>query len=255
MNNFLKLISKNEEKIKVLFILYAIYCSIKIGVSWDEKYYQIIGKINLDYLLSFGAIDENFFSKYRYSTMYWSLASLISQIAPQKFSIEIFHLINTFFGLLTIVGVYQVIKKIFNKKIAKISSILLFFTPFFFGHLAINNKDIILAFSHIWIIYYIWKYSLREYNFKIKIFILLKLSLLSALGTGVQLFFLGSLLPILLIFIINLFFFKNRNLKVIILDFLIYLTLFYIVLMVFWVDAHENIFLQPFNFFISILIE
>ena len=113
MNNFIKLFSKHEKKIKILLILYALYCSIIIGVSWDEQYYQVIGKINLDYLLSFGLIDEDFFSKYRYSTLYWSFASLISQIVPDKFNVEIYHLINTVFGLLTIVGLYQVVKKLY----------------------------------------------------------------------------------------------------------------------------------------------
>ncbi len=255
MSNFIKLFSKHEKKIIISLILYAIYCSIVIGVSWDEKYYQIIGKLNLDYLLSFGIIDEGFFSKYRYSTFYWSIASLIGQIVPQKFSVEIYHLINTFFGLLTIVGLYHIVKKLFNKKIAKISSILLFFTPFFFGHLAINNKDIILSFSHIWIIYYVLKYSIDELNFKTRFIILIKLSTLSALGTGIQLLFLGSLLPIFLIYFINLIFFRKRNFKLIIFDILIYLSLFYIILLLFWVDAHENIFTQPLVFFIKLFSE
>ncbi len=253
MKNFIKLLSKNEEKIKIFFVIYAIYCSLKIGISWDEAYYQVIGKINLNYLLSFGNIDENFFSKYRYSTLYWSFASLISQIVPSKFSVEIFHLINTFFGLVTIVGVYQVSKKIFNKKIAKISLILLFFIPLFFGHLAINNKDMILTFSHIWIIYYIIKYSFNEYNFKNRFFILLKISLLSAIGTGIQLFFLGSLLPVFLFFLFYLLYSKKRGFKKIIFDFIIYLILFYSILLFFWVDAHENILTQPFVFIKDIL--
>ena len=152
MEKFIKLFFKHETTLKILLILYAIYCSVTIGLSWDEKYYQIIGKINLDYLLSFGLIDENFFSKYRYSTLYWSFASLVSQIIPQKFNVEAYHLINTLFGIFTILGLYHVIKKLLNRQIAKLSSIFLFFTPLFFGHFAINNKDIILAFSHIWII-------------------------------------------------------------------------------------------------------
>ena len=103
MNKFLKLLSENENKIKVLLIIYAFYCSIVIGISWDERYYHKIGEINLKYLLSFGLVDEDFNLKYRYSTLYWSLSSLLSQVLPDKFSIEVHHIINTFFGyLLTI---------------------------------------------------------------------------------------------------------------------------------------------------------
>ena len=154
MNILAKLYYKYENKIKFLLVLYALYCSIKIGLSWDEQYYQLIGKLNLNYLLSFGLIDEHFFSKYRFSTLYWSLASFISQMFPQKYSFEIYHLINTIIGLFAIIGLYKIIKRLFNKQIANFSAILLFFIPFFFGHLAINNKDMIITFSHIWIIYY-----------------------------------------------------------------------------------------------------
>ena len=249
MKNILQLILKYEDKIKVLLILYVLYCSFIIGVSWDEKYYQIIGKLNLNYLLSFGNIDENFFSKYRYSTFYWSFASLLSQVVPKKFEVEIYHLINSTMGLFTIIGVYQVVKRLFNKKVAKIAGVLLFFIPFFFGHLAINNKDIILTFSHIWIVYYLLKYLDKNYYFKIRFVLLLKLAILSALGTGIQLVFLGSLIPIFFIFLLINFYFKKRNLKNFVYDFLIYVFLFYAILLMFWVDAHENIFTLPIVFF------
>jgi len=255
LNILAKLYSKYENKIKFLLVLYALYCSIKIGLSWDEQYYQLIGKLNLNYLLSFGLIDEHFFSKYRFSTLYWSLASFISQMFPQKYSFEIYHLINTIIGLFAIIGLYKIIKRLLNKEIANFSAILLFFIPFFFGHLAINNKDMIITFSHIWIIYYILKYSFKNYDFKNRFYILLKLSVLSALGTGIQLFFLGSLLPIFIIFLIYLVNFKKKSFKSIVYDLFIYLILFYGILLLFWIDAHENILVQPFIFFIKIFSE
>ena len=186
---------EQERKIKFILITYTIYCAYIIGTSWDESYYHEIGKINLNYLLSFGIIDEPFQYKYRFSTLYWSISSLISQIFPNKFNLEIYHIINASMGLMTIVGLYKINKILFNKFIAKISSYLLFFIPFFFGHLAINNKDIILAFAHVWIIYYVYKYSFTNHELKKKILLIFKISVLSALGTGVQLLFLGSLIP------------------------------------------------------------
>ena len=136
-------------------------------MSWDEKYYHKIGEINLKYLLSFGMVEENFDQKFRFSTLYWSLSSLLSQLAPEKYSVEIHHVINTIFGLLIFIGVYQVTKQIFNKSVAKISAFFFYFCfPFFFGHLAINNKDIIITFSHIWIINYLIKYSVKNLYFK-----------------------------------------------------------------------------------------
>ena len=251
MNKFLKFLSEKEVAIKILLILFSFYCAITVGMSWDEKYYHKIGEINLNYLLSFGMMEESFDQKFRFSTLYWSLSSLLSQLAPEKYSIEIHHVINTFFGLLIFVGVYQVTKQIFNKSIAKISAFFLFLLPFFFGHLAINNKDIIITFAHIWIINYLIKYSIKNLNFKIKIKTLFKLSILSALGTGIQLLFLGSLAPILIIFFTYLILIKKKRLNKILLDFVIYFIFFYFILVLFWVDTHSNVIILPFSFLID----
>ncbi len=220
-------------------------------MSWDEGYYHKIGEINLNYLLSFGLVEENFNQKFRFSTLYWSLSSLLSQIAPDKFSIETYHVINTFFGLMILVGVHQVVKKIFNKSIAKISVSFLFFLPFFFGHLAVNNKDIIVTFAHIWTIYYLIKYSVKKFDFKNKIIILSKISILSALGTGIQLLFIGSLVPILIIFLVYLVFYKKKKIIEIIYDLTVYFIFFYLILVLFWVDTHSNIFVLPYSFFLD----
>ena len=249
MNKFFKLFEKHESKIKFLLIIYAIYCSFIIGLSWDEGFYQEIGKINLNYLLSFGLLDESYFSKFRYSTLYWSLSSLITQSFPSSVAVEVFHLVNTIFGLLTIIGLYKVVKKLLNKQVARISSLILFFTPFFFGHLAINNKDIILSFSHVWITYYIIKYSFKEYFFNKRFIILFKIATLCALGTGIQLLFLGSLLPIIFVFIMYLLLNKIKDYKKFLGDFALFFIIFYFILILFWVDTHENIFTKPLEFF------
>lgn len=253
MKKYFTLLIEQETKIKILLIIYTLYCSFNIGMSWDESYHQKIGDINLKYLLSFGQIDEPFFSKYRYSTFYWSVLSFINQMFPQKFNLEIYHILNSFFGLMTIVGLYKLNKILFNKSIAKISSIFLFFIPFFYGHFAINFKDIILAFAHVWIIYYIYKYIFFDYRFKKKLLIIFKISLLSALGTGVQLLFLGSLIPVILIFMMIVLFFKKKSFKILLTDFILFFFLFYFVLVLFWVDTHDNIIKLPFEFLIKTL--
>tara|TARA_Y100000992_G_C21267917_1_gene495003 strand:+ start:840 stop:2309 length:1470 start_codon:yes stop_codon:yes gene_type:complete len=216
-------------------------------MSWDETYYHEIGEVNLKYLLSFGQINEAYLMKERFSTLYWSIASFINQIFPKKLELEIYHLINTFFGLMTIVGLYKINKILFNKEVARIASLFIFLTPFFFGHFAINNKDIILAFVHVWIIYYIYKYTFSNYNFNKRIYILIKMSLLAAVGTGIQLLFLGSLIPIILLFLIILLFYKKIKITVILFDLIIFLALFYSLLVLFWVDIHSNILFGPFE--------
>ena len=111
MNKLIQLLAEHEKKIKILLVLYVFYCAIILGTSWDEKYHQLIGEINLKYLLSFGLIEENFYQKFIYSTLYWSFSSLLAQIAPDKYVLETFHLINAFFGLFIFLGVYHVVKK------------------------------------------------------------------------------------------------------------------------------------------------
>lgn len=256
MKKYLTLLQKKEEIIKIILIIYTIYCAYNIGMSWDEGYHQEIGKINLEYLLSFGLINEPFLYKYKFSTLYWSISSLISQIFPKDYILEVFHIINAFFGLMIILGVYKINKILFNKSVAKIASIFLFFTPFFFGHLAINNKDIILAFAYIWIIYYTYKYTYFNYNFKKKLFLIFKISLLAALGTGIQLLFFGSLIPVVIIFLTIILLNKVKTLKVLLVDFILFFIFFYFILVLFWVDSHSNIIQMPIELLIkSFMIE
>ena len=51
---------KKNNQIIILFLtfLFAAYCAIKIGASWDQKADLLIGKVTIDYLFSFGKIDK-----------------------------------------------------------------------------------------------------------------------------------------------------------------------------------------------------
>ena len=73
----------------------------------------------------------------------------------------------------------------------------------------INNKDNIIAFSHIWMVYLILRYlrkqEIRKKADKYVIF----LGLLAALATGIQLTFLGSQIPIFLFLLVEIFFLKK----------------------------------------------
>ena len=99
-------------------------------------------------------------------------------------------------------------KELFNKKVGQIVFLLLFFHPTFFGHMAINPKDTIIAFSNVWSTYLILKY-LKNQNFdeKRNQYIIL-LGLCVGLGLGVRIAFLGTLIPILLFAIIDISFLR-----------------------------------------------
>ena len=90
----------NTKKQILLFFLFifAVYCALTIGQSWDEKTGLLIGETTLDYLLSFGAIDNEILYRENYSAIYWSLLYLITKVFPSHYEIEVSHLVNLFFN-------------------------------------------------------------------------------------------------------------------------------------------------------------
>ena len=158
--------NKTKQKILLFFLFYfTIYCAIIIGQSWDEGAELHKGKVTLDYLFSLGEINNK--SSYReyYSPIYLSLLYLLTKIFPAQYQIEASHIINLIFSISVIFGLGKLSKELFNEKVGKLSFLILFFYPIFFGHMAMNNKDIILALSHVWIIYLIFRY-LKMQNIK-----------------------------------------------------------------------------------------
>ena len=235
----------------VLLIAFSIYCSLTIGQAADEQYPLVQGKITLDYLFSLGKIDKDIIYREYYASIYWSLLYFVTEIFPTKYQIEVSHLINLIFSLGVIFGIGKVSKELFNKKVGEIIFIILFFYPVFFGHMSINNKDTILAFSHVWIIYLILRYlkkqSIREKASKYTI----SLGLLAALSTGIQLIFLGSQIPIILFVLIEIFLLKkiiNKHFskKKFLYDLIKCFIIFYSTLLLFWIDVHQNILIYPF---------
>ena len=248
---------KTKQKILFLFLVcFSIYCALTIGKSWDEGYHLIQGKVTLDYLLSFGKIDKDLFYREHYSPIYWSLKYLFIQIFSYKYQIEASHLVNLIFSLSTIIGIGKLSKELFNHKVAKLVFLVLFFYPVFFGHMAFNSKDMVLAFCHVWIFYLVIRY-LKKQNIKDKTnYYIIFLGVLTALATGVQLFFIGTLIPIFLFILIEIFFLKkfisnNFSKKKFYIDFCKIFLIFYFLLILFWIDTHPNILVLPFNFLLE----
>ena len=184
--------SKKKQIILLFFLfLFSLYCAVTIGQSWDEQFHLLQGKITFDYLFSFGRIDKDIFYREFYSPIYWSIQYFFTQIFPSKYQIESSHLINLIFSLSAIFAIGKVSKELFNKKVSKIVFLILFFYPVFFGQMGFNPKDTILAFCHVWIFYSILKYLKNQTNKYVA-----NIGILAAMGTGIQLFFLGSLIPI-----------------------------------------------------------
>ena len=253
----LKKFSSKSHKILLFFLLvFSIYCALTIGKSWDEKFQLYQGKVVLDYLFSLGNMDESYYLREHYAPIYWSFKYLLTQILPFKYQTEVSHLINIIVSLSAIVGIGKLSKELFNQKVGKIVFLVLFFYPIFFGHMGFNDKDIVLAICHVWIFYLVIRY-LRKQDIKDKasnytIF----LGILTATATGVHLIFLGTLIPIFLFLLVEIFFLKkliikNFSKKKLYIDLIKSFLIFYFLLVLFWIDTHSNIFLLPFNLFLE----
>ena len=243
-----------KKKITSLYILiaFAIYCSLIVGLAWDEQNAFESGKITTDYLLTLGRVDKYIVYREYYSTIYWSLLYIISELFPSKYQDEIGHLINLSFSLGALFGTGKLARVLFNKDVGRLTFLVLFLFPIFFGHMAINNKDTILAFCHVWIIYLVLKYfKKQQIKEKSKKYIIL-IGLLVATATGIQLLFLGSLIPLFVfiiveIFLLKKFITKEFSRKIFYIDLIKCFLIFYLILMIFWIDAHSNILISPVN--------
>ena len=258
MKSLIDYIAKNKNIFIFILFIYAGYCALIIGQSWDEEVHINQGKIVLNYLFSFGQNDEKIIYRENYSSIYWSISYFLTKIFPIRYEVEISHLINLSVSIFAIFGISKLCKEIFNKDIGRISFLILFFFPVFFGHMAINSKDTILAACNVWIFYFLVRY-IKNQNIKKKLLpYIYSIAVLAAIGTGIQLVFLGSLLPVIFflsldIFILKVFAKKNFEYKRLFIDILKCFFVFYSLLILFWVDAHTNIFIQPYKFLIATL--
>jgi len=242
--------------ILLILVAFSVYCSIKLGETWDQHDNLLRGKITLEYLLSFGRSDNDILARQNYSTIYWTVQYLLSQIFFPKFQIQVTHLINLIFSFGVIFGISKLCKEMFNSKIGNIVFLILFFYPIFFGHMSINSKDTILALSHVWIVYLIFRYLKNQGNEKKTNFYIIIIGLLAALATGIQLVFLGSLLPVFLFILGEIYLFKkiikvNFSKKKFLFDLSKCFIIFYLLLIIFWIDAHQNIILLPYKIFLE----
>jgi len=246
-------VKKKKIELLVIFFLltYSIYCSIIIGPSYDEFAHYRNGEKLFNYIFSFGRqeyIDTIYL--YHYG-MYDFLGAFFSKNFPSNYLIESHHILNLIFSILSVFGIYQVSKKLFNIKIAKIAFLICFVNPIFFGHFAINPKDTIIAFSYIWIFYLSINYVEKQNNLNSRINYLFYLIFLISLGLSIRLTFIYFLIPIFIVLlseiIINQKKFKFSFINFIF-DLLLIFIFSFIITVLFWPDTHANLFKLPFEF-------
>ena len=113
----------------ILLISFSIYCALTVGEAWDERYELLRGKTTLDYFFSLGKIDNHILYREFNSTIYYTLLYFLTTIFPSQYQIEISHLINSSFSILSIFGIRKICKELFNYKVGNIAFLIIFFYP------------------------------------------------------------------------------------------------------------------------------
>lgn len=207
----------NNKKIEtiVLFtlIIYSFYSAIIIGKSWDEEYHYVQGKSIFQYLLSFGKIRKEFFYEEYYSPSYWFFQFFFSQLFPAIYKVEVNHIFNLLISLSAIFGFSKLVSEFFNKFLGKIFFLILFFYPIFFGHMGMNPKDTVVTACHVWIFYFVIRYLRYQSSSAKSNKYMFLTGIALAVGTGTQLLFFGTLIPILFFVFLEIFFSKNYKKK------------------------------------------
>ena len=203
----------------ILLIIFAVYCSLSIGWGWDEIGQRLNGGIKLSYLLSLGKIElketifiaDIIYQPSFFDTTAYALSVLLIKFVPDIYTIEIMHLINLSFSLLTLLGLYLLAKKLFNQSIAFIAVFLCLIDPFFFGHMSINPKDPIIAFAFVWSFLSLYLYCANFNKSRIKY--LLASSFFFGFGIGTRVAFIIPFFPIAIFTLIYLFKFYDAKLQ------------------------------------------
>ena len=237
---------KKETIILISLILFSSYVSIIVGMSWDEIIHQDNGRNLIRYLLSFGNLEYKSSDLPFHFGFYDAFSHFIASTVPSKFTVYSNHLTNMAFSISAIFGITQFTKILFNKQISKIVFFLTFLNPVFFGHMSINPKDTIIAFSLIWLSVLVLKYiKYQHIDVKRKKYTYL-ICITLFIGIGIRLTFIGTLIPIILILFYEILLNKKNNkkfkLKTLLIDFTKVLLIAYSVTIIFWPEMHQNLF-------------
>ena len=245
-------------------LLLAWWSSLTIGLSSDEYFHHINGLVRFKYLISLGEFDgynfrNNEFYPGLYDTLSYGLGQIILLINKNFYANNIdfvMHLVNVSFSSLSILGLYLLTKKLFNTNIAILTSLITLLNPFFFGHMGMNSKDLIIFFSLIWFCYYFYLYCSEDERI---IKNLLLASFFIGFGCGVRLTFPVVIFPVIvcgLIFLYKRYESNYKNLtKRLLLHSLvtIIITIFLIILC--WPHMIEEIQNGNFKDFFSLIVK
>ena len=145
----------NLKRILSFFIIFfAIYCALIIGLHWDATSILTQGNDKIKYLFSFGKLNDPPFWYRYFPGVSYAVNSFLINLFPLNFKYEVFHILNLIISLFGALGVAKISKELFNSKASFVILLIIILHPIFFGHMAMNHKDMVVLASTVWIIYY-----------------------------------------------------------------------------------------------------
>lgn len=126
------------------------------GITSDEAGHVQYGQALIKWYTS-GFQDQAVFDSkntWLYGGLFDFLVAVIAPVLPMEYY-DARHLCNALVGLLGLVGVYQVGRLFGGSRAGFLAALFLFLMPRFYGHAFNNPKDIPVAVTYVWGIYYI----------------------------------------------------------------------------------------------------
>ncbi len=247
----------NLKRIVSFFIIFfAIYCALIIGLHWDATSILTQGNDKIKYLFSFGKINDPPFWYRYFPGVSYAVNSFLINLFPLNFKYEVFHILNLIISFFGALGVTKISKELFNSKASYVILLIIILHPIFFGHMAMNHKDMVVLTSMVWIVYYFLRYLKKQSSEEKRIKYLYKIGILLSVGTGIRIVFIATLAPIIIFLLFDIFYFKkltqkNFSKKKFFIDSIKVFLVFYLILMLFWTDAHSNILKMPIEIFLQ----
>jgi hypothetical protein len=130
----------------VVYLLLIFWTFTDYGIIWDEYWQSTYGEYVIRWYTTH--LRDPAALTYRDLQLYGGLFDVLAQMATRFSPIGIFetrHFVNALFGLLTVVGAYQLGMYLAGPLAGFLSALFLLLTPSFYGHAFNNPKDIPFA--------------------------------------------------------------------------------------------------------------
>ena len=142
----------------LLLSIFAVYCSLIIGISWDEYIANINALAKIDFLKSFGKnLEYSKFEEFQSPGFYEVILAFLSNLFHKSWVYEGRHFFNFLLSLATLFGLFLLVKDNFNKRLALFTVLICLLNPFFFGMMSITVRDMPVCFAYVWSIYFFFK--------------------------------------------------------------------------------------------------